>query len=122
MRVTWGWGALHEVTEQKRVTEPLCAFSATARRAADVPDLLAHAFSIFASRRPRPVHISLPLDVQAESADEAWEPVSPPALPAPAPSQIADSDGSASTAGARFRTGWFSGADATHRDEHEAPP
>ena len=31
---------LHEITEQKRVTEPLCAFSATARRAADVPELL----------------------------------------------------------------------------------
>ena len=26
---------LHEFTEQRHVTEPLCAFSATARRAAD---------------------------------------------------------------------------------------
>ena len=85
-----GRGVLHEITEQKRVTEPLCALSATARRASDVPELLARAFSIFASRRPRPVHISLPLDVQAETVYEAWEPIPPPARPAPSPSQIAE--------------------------------
>lgn len=53
-----GWGVLHEITEQKRVNEPLCALSATAHRTADVPDLLARAFSVFARRRafsgPRP--------------------------------------------------------------------
>ena len=85
-----GWGVLHEITEQKRVTEPLCAFSATARRAADVPELLARAFAIFASQRPRPVHVSLPLDVQAETVEEEWKPVLPPAPPAPAPSRIAE--------------------------------
>ena len=88
--ISRGWGVLHEITEQKRVTEPLCAFSATARRAADVPDLLARAFSVFAARRPRPVHISLPLDVQAEIVDEAWQPVPLPARPAPEPLQIAE--------------------------------
>ena len=85
-----GWGVLHEITEQKRVTEPLCAFSATARRAADVPELMARAFAIFASGRPRPVHISLPIDVQAEIVKQEWEPVPLPARPAPAPSQIAE--------------------------------
>ena len=85
-----GWGVLHEITEQKRVTEPLCAFSATARRAADVPELLARAFATFASQRPRPVHVSLPLDVQAETVEEAWEPALAPARPAPAPSRIAE--------------------------------
>ena len=85
-----GWGVLHEITEQKRVTEPLCAFSATAHRAADVPELLARAFATFASQRPRPVHISLPIDVQAETVGEVWEPALPPPRPAPAPSQIAE--------------------------------
>ena len=85
-----GWGVLHEITEQKRVTEPLCAFSATARRAADVPELLARAFAIFASGRPRPVHVSLPIDVQAEIVEEEWVPVPLPARPAAAPSQIAE--------------------------------
>ena len=83
-----GWGVLHEVTEQKKVTEPLTALSATAYRAADVPELLARAFTIFASQRPRPVHISIPIDVQAERVDEDWQPVALPARPAADPAQI----------------------------------
>lgn len=78
-----GWGVLHEITEQKRVTEPMTAFSATAQCAADIPDLVARAFAIFNSTRPRPVHISLPMDVQAEIVDEIWEPVPLPGRPAP---------------------------------------
>lgn len=83
-----GWGVLHEIMEQKRVTEPMTAFSETARCAADVPVLLARAFTVFTSARPRPVHISLPLDVQAELVDDIWEPVVLPAKPAPVPAQI----------------------------------
>ncbi|MDG2354398.1 MAG: 5-guanidino-2-oxopentanoate decarboxylase [Paracoccaceae bacterium] len=71
-----GWGVLHEITEQKKVTEPLTAFSATARHPADIPELFARAFSIFTSQRPRPVHISIPLDVQAEVVREDWKPLS----------------------------------------------
>jgi thiamine pyrophosphate-dependent acetolactate synthase large subunit-like protein len=78
-----GWGVLHEITEQCRVTEPLCAFSQTARCAADVPVMLARAFSVFRSERPRPVHISLPTDVQAEIVHEHWQPVLPPPRPYP---------------------------------------
>ena len=76
-----GWGVLHEVTEQKKVTEPLTALSATARRAADVPELLAQAFTIFASGRPRPVHISIPIDAQAETVTDGWQPVALPPRP-----------------------------------------
>ncbi len=71
-----GWGVLHEITEQKKVTEPLTAFSATAWRPADIPELLARAFSIFTSQRPRPVHISIPLDVQAKVTGEEWKALS----------------------------------------------
>ncbi len=78
-----GWGVLHEITEQKKVTEPLTAFSATARSAADVPGLLARAFSLFASQRPRPVHISIPIDVQAQMVHEEWQPVELPAAAVP---------------------------------------
>ena len=78
-----GWGVLHEVSEQKAVTQPLTALSATARRAADVPELMAQAFSIFASERPRPVHISIPIDVQAERVEDTWAPVSLPLRPQP---------------------------------------
>ncbi len=83
-----GWGVLHEITEQTRATEPLTAFSATARRAADVPELLARAFSVFASERPRPIHISIPIDVQAEEVTEDWTPVTLPRRPLFEPAQI----------------------------------
>ena len=78
-----GWGVLHEVTEQKAVTQPLTALSATAHRAADVPELMAQAFSIFAGERPRPVHLSIPIDVQAELVEDSWAPVALPSRPAP---------------------------------------
>jgi thiamine pyrophosphate-dependent acetolactate synthase large subunit-like protein len=84
-----GWGVLHEVTEQRRASEPLTALSATAHRASDVPELLARAFSIFASGRPRPVHISLPIDVQAERVSDDWVRVAPPGRPAGVGDQIA---------------------------------
>ena len=64
-----GRGRLHEITSQQAVTAPLTAFSKTALSAAEVPDLVAQAFAIFGAARPRPVHISLPLDVLAEPAD-----------------------------------------------------
>jgi 5-guanidino-2-oxopentanoate decarboxylase len=85
-----GWGVLHEITEQKKVTEPLTALSATARAATDVPELLAQAFTLFASQRPRPVHLSIPIDVQAEIVDEDWEPVVFPQATTPNEAQIGD--------------------------------
>ncbi len=78
-----GWGVLHEITEQKEVTKPLTALSATARRASDVPELLAQAFSIFAGERPRPVHISIPIDVLAREVRDDWMPVPLPRRPRP---------------------------------------
>jgi 5-guanidino-2-oxopentanoate decarboxylase len=84
-----GWGVLHEITDQTQMTKPLTGFSATARRAQDVPELLARAFTLFASQRPRPVHISIPIDVQAEQVDEDWQPVTLPGRPKADPEDIA---------------------------------
>ncbi len=64
-----GRGRLHEITSQEAVTTPLTTFSKTAMSASDVPYLLGQAFRAFASQRPRPVHISLPLDVLSSPAD-----------------------------------------------------
>jgi len=83
-----GWGVLHEITEQKAVTAPLTALSATAHRPEDVPELLAQAFSIFSSARPRPVHISIPTDVQAATTDGDWTAVELPVRPHPDPYQV----------------------------------
>ena len=83
-----GWGVLHEVTEQKKITEPITALSATAYRPLDIPELFAQAFTIFSSQRPRPVHISLPLDVQAQIVEEDWQPVALPERPAASSSEV----------------------------------
>jgi len=93
-----GWGVLHEVTEQKKVTEPITALSATAHCADDVPFLLAQAFTLFNSERPRPVHISIPTDVQEERVKETWQAVSIPQRPVAAQSKI-DAAGSCRSLG-----------------------
>ncbi len=64
-----GRGELHEMTSQQAAMAPLTGFSATARSPAQVPELIARAFSLFASARPRPVHIEIPIDVLAAPAD-----------------------------------------------------
>ena len=76
-----GEGVLHEITEQKKVTEPLTAFSETVKTANDVPILLEQAFTIFRSKRPRPVHISIPIDIQAKPVNTNWEPIQIPPCP-----------------------------------------
>jgi len=71
-----GWGLLHELTDQDAVTRPLTSFSATARSVAEVPELLARAFTQFRSGRARPVHISIPLDLLDQPVTGLW-PVAP---------------------------------------------
>jgi len=76
-----GQGVLHEITEQKKVTEPLTAFSETVKTPNDVPILLERAFTIFRSKRPRPVHISIPIDIQAQPVNTNWDPFQIPPCP-----------------------------------------
>jgi 5-guanidino-2-oxopentanoate decarboxylase len=78
-----GRGRLHEITDQTAVTAPLTAFSKCAPSAAEVPNLIAEAFAVFRNARPRPVHISLPLDVLTAPAGFAAvaRTPSPPAGP-----------------------------------------
>ncbi|WP_276323642.1 thiamine pyrophosphate-binding protein, partial [Burkholderia cepacia] len=58
-----GDGRLHELPSQREVFAGLTAFSHTLLDAADLPQVLARAFAVFESARPRPVHIEIPLDV-----------------------------------------------------------
>src|SRR5262249_30098578 len=60
-----GRGRLHEITDQQAVLAPLTGFSRTVRDPARLPAAMAEAFAWFAARRPRPIHIELPLDVLA---------------------------------------------------------
>ncbi|MFQ5786192.1 MAG: 5-guanidino-2-oxopentanoate decarboxylase [Alphaproteobacteria bacterium] len=91
-----GRGRLHEITSQEAVTAPLTAFSRTALDAGEVPNLMAQAFAVFRNARPRPVHISLPLDVLkapagfgAEAREIAPPPISAPEAVAAAAERIA---------------------------------
>jgi len=88
-----GRGRLHEITSQQAVTEPLTAFSKTALSAGEVPDLLAQAFTVFTSARPRPVHISMPLDVLVEPAEFAIEARTPPPPPSPSAEAVREASG-----------------------------
>jgi len=105
-----GRGRLHEIADQQAVTAPLTAFSRTALDAADVPELLARAFARFAGGRPRPVHLSLPLDVLAAPASGDAARALPQA-PLPAPAAI---DRAAAILGAAERPVIIAGGGAQH--------
>ena len=64
-----GRGRLHELRSQQAAIAPLCAFSHTVMDAGELPEVMARAFGVFQSARPRPVHIEIPLDVLAAPAD-----------------------------------------------------
>ena len=70
-----GWGALHEITDQRAVTAPMTSLSLRAYRPEDVPEMMARAFTSFKTSRPRPVHLSIPIDVLAMPVEEEWTPV-----------------------------------------------
>lgn len=73
-----GWGNLHECKDQQKLTDPITALSAIAQSTAEIPQLIGRAFEIFGSERPRPVHISVPLDILAAPIDDDWSFIPPP--------------------------------------------
>ena len=83
-----GWGCLHEVPSLTGTTSHLTAFSATAMNPEEVPELIARAFSLFASERPRPVHIAIPTDVLEMPAGGEWVVAEMPDRPAPTAKKI----------------------------------
>jgi acetolactate synthase-1/2/3 large subunit len=86
-----GEGRLHELPSQRGLMEGLTAFSHTLLWPDELPHVLARAFAIFDSGRPRPVHIELPLDVITAQADHVRRAVVPTSSrPAPDPRRIAE--------------------------------
>jgi len=81
-----GDGRLHELPNQRDMVAGAAAFSHTPMDSSQLPQVLARAFAIFASARPRPVHIEIPIDVIAEPVDAAIMTARPlPSPPAAAP-------------------------------------
>jgi len=60
-----GMGFLHELPNQRAMLQTVAMFSHRIEKADELPIVLARAFALFASRRPGPVHIEIPLDVMA---------------------------------------------------------
>ncbi len=71
-----GQGRLHELPSQRNLVAGVSAFSHTLLDPAQLPEVMARAFTVFNSARPRPVHIEIPLDVIVAEAGhlpaDAW--------------------------------------------------
>ena len=61
-----GLGLLHEIPNQAEVLAGLTKWSARARRPAEIPALVRHAFTMMRSGRPQPVALEIPPDVLAQ--------------------------------------------------------
>ena len=83
-----GWGRLHETSDLCAITKPITAFSAMVYQPSEIPELIAQAFTVFHSRRPRPVHIAIPIDVMEMSVEEDWKPAQIADLPVPSQASI----------------------------------
>ncbi len=60
-----GMGRLHELKNQQQMMSGVCAFSHTLLSINELPDVMARAFAVFASARPRPVHIEIPTNLMS---------------------------------------------------------
>ncbi len=78
-----GEGHLHEMPDQQKLVEGVAAFSHSVRKADEIPGVLARAFAVFNSHRPRPVHIEIPIDLLGTPAGDVV-PASPAASAPPA--------------------------------------
>ena len=84
-----GLGFLHELPDQRGMMEKVALFSQRITEAGELPAALARAFSLFATARPGPVHIEIPIDVMAMSADGLTVASANMKAPAPDPADIA---------------------------------
>lgn len=64
-----GLGYLHELPDQRGMMEKVALSSERITKPDELPGALARAFALFASSRPGPVHIEVPIDVMALPAD-----------------------------------------------------
>jgi acetolactate synthase I/II/III large subunit len=76
-----GRGFLHELPDQRALAAAVTAASFAVADPHQLPAALAQAFSIFASARPRPVYIEIPLDILAADASGLALPAPPRAPP-----------------------------------------
>lgn len=85
-----GNGLLHETRDQGAAMRAVSAASLRATSVAEIPTTVAQAFALMTQGRPRPVHLEVPLDVLAESAEVTRVVPLPQAAPLPAEPSLAD--------------------------------
>ncbi len=83
-----GRGRLHEMIDQRAAAASVTSLAMRAYTPKDVRDGIARAFANFASARPRPAYLEIPLDVLAQPAGEGWRPRALPERPQPAKAPI----------------------------------
>ena len=85
-----GRGHLHEMRNQRGAAQSVTAYATTANTSQDVCDAIALAFTSFATQRPRPHYIEIPIDVMSAPAEGAWQAQRPPAPLQPPAAPLAD--------------------------------
>ena len=83
-----GRGRLHEMIDQRAAAASVTALNMRAYTPKDVRDGLARAFAHFASQRPRPAYLEIPLDMLKVPAGDGWTARPRPRRALPQPDQI----------------------------------
>ena len=84
-----GRGRLHEMLDQRGAAASVSSLAMRAYSPKDVRDCVARAFASFASARPRPAYLEIPIDVLKAPAGEGWQARALPSRPLPDPAKIA---------------------------------
>ena len=85
-----GRGPIHDLPDQRALTAELTAFSHQVEHPGELPEVLARAFDSFASGRPRPVHIAVPVDVLSQRSPRLARIETARGRPSPPASAIAE--------------------------------
>ncbi len=72
-------GRLHEMLNQRNAAATVTGMAGTATAPANIPELVAKAFAGFATARPRPAYVEIPIDVLKMPAGDRWSSRSLPA-------------------------------------------
>jgi 5-guanidino-2-oxopentanoate decarboxylase len=84
-----GRGRLHEMIDQFGAAKTVTSLAMRAYTPRDVQDGLARAFSHFASARPRPAYLEIPLDLFSQNCGPGWKAHALPQRPLASASDIA---------------------------------
>ena len=83
-----GRGRLHEMISQHHAARSVTSFAARAYTAHDIQDAVAASFARFASARPRPAYLEVPLDLFNAPASGNWQASTLPTRAMPSADQI----------------------------------